>query len=380
MTLTLAASPSLASYRVTTTTKATARPAASATTWWLDSTWVSPRTGWVLGEGQAGCPSCAVIRYTGDGGITWSALPIPVSRPRDLAPGSYGCLVHGCVSQISFANREDGYLFDPDLYTTTDGGRTWHRQVGRPTVALVSVARGVVWRLTYTNLGCPGPCELRLLQQRAGSTKWTTVRAPVDGEGTGVVPQIVSIGSGRVLIARYESITDGSVAVGTFFLTSDQGRTWSTRRDPCAPYRAEDASVSGDGTLVIECEWEGNSVPAYILVSRNGGETYGPQHPVAKWNLFMVAAASASTIVEATGGVGGYGLGEDEAFTFTLERPTNGGATWRTVVRDRETLTSSTPGESYLGFVNTSVGHWIGFGNRLWTTTDGGEHWTATSV
>jgi photosystem II stability/assembly factor-like uncharacterized protein len=94
----------------------------------------------------------------------------------------------------------------------------------------------------------------------------------------------------------------------------------------------------------------------------------------------MVAAASASTIVEATGGVGGYGLGEDEAFTFTLERPTNGGATWRTVVRDRETLTSSTPGESYLGFVNTSVGHWIGFGNRLWTTTDGGEHWTATSV
>ena len=39
-----------------------------------------------------------------------------------------------------------------------------------------------------------------------------------------------------------------------------------------------------------------------------------------------------------------------------------------------------TPGESYLGFVNSTVGHWIGFGNKLWTTTDGGEHWTASNV
>jgi hypothetical protein len=67
MTLMLVASPSLASYRVTTTTRARAAPA-SATTWWLDSTWVSPQIGWVLGEGQEGCPSCVVVRYTHDGG------------------------------------------------------------------------------------------------------------------------------------------------------------------------------------------------------------------------------------------------------------------------------------------------------------------------
>ena len=43
-------------------------------------------------------------------------------------------------------------------------------------------------------------------------------------------------------------------------------------------------------------------------------------------------------------------------------------------------LTSSTPGGSYLSFVSPTVGHWIGYGNKLWTTTDGGEHWTTSNA
>jgi hypothetical protein len=89
----------------------------------------------------------------------------------------------------------------------------------------------------------------------------------------------------------------------------------------------------------------------------------------------MIDAVSASTIVLATGNISGGG-----PLTYTLETSTNGGVTWRTVVRDPETLTSSTPGESYLGFVSLTVGHWIGYGNKLWTTTDGGERWTARNV
>ena len=351
----------------------------AVTTWWLDSTWVSPRTGWVLGEGQAGCPSCAVIRYTDGGGITWSALPVPVSRPRDLAPGSYGCLVHGCVSQISFANREDGYLFDPDLYTTSDGGRTWHRQAGKPTVALVSVGPGVVWRLTYTTLGCPGPCGLSLLQQRAGASTWTTVRAPFDGGGTGIVPQIVSTDSARVLIAFYGNIAGGS-SHATFYITANLGLSWTKRSDPCGRTTtnegdAYDTSAAPAGVVAVECLEKGDSNKAFVMVSHDGGQTFGPRRLVPQLNAFMVSAVGAKTIVLASGGVGGAG-----PFTYSVETSTNDGVSWRTVVRDRESLTSSQPGESYLGFVNSTVGHWIGFGNKLWTTTDGGEHWKASNV
>ena len=364
------------------TSSPSVRMAPSAlTTWWLDSTWVSPRTGWVLGEGQAGCPSCAVIRYTGDGGITWSAVPVPVGRPRDLAPGSYGCLVHGCVSQISFTNREDGYLFGPALYTTTDGGRTWHRQAGRPTVALVSVAAGMVWRLTYTHLGCPGPCGLSLLQQHAGASTWTTVRAPFDGSGTGIVPQIVATDSARVLLAFDGNIAGGAPSHATFYITGNEGRSWSTRTDPCGRTDsteddAYDASAAGPSVVVVECLAKGDSNTGFVLESRDGGLSFGPRRPIPS-SLFgaIVAAANASTIVLATGGVGGAG-----PFTYAVETSTNGGVSWRAVVRDQETLTGSMPGESYLGFVTSTVGHWIGFGNKLWTTTDGGEHWTASNV
>jgi photosystem II stability/assembly factor-like uncharacterized protein len=89
----------------------------------------------------------------------------------------------------------------------------------------------------------------------------------------------------------------------------------------------------------------------------------------------MVAAANTSTIVLASGNVFGGG-----PFTYMVWTSTNGGVTWRTVVRDRETLTGSTPGQSYLAFVTPTVAHWIGFGNKLWTTTDAGLHWTASNV
>ena len=374
MTLTVVAGKSSASPPTTTAA------ASNTTTWWVDSSWISPLTGWLLGEGKAGCPSCVVIRYTGNGGRSWSAVPTPGGRLALSAATTYLCKSSGCVTDIVFANRDDGYLFGPDLFTTTNGGRTWNRQPGKPTAVLTAVAPGVVWRLTYANGGCPGPCGLRLLQQRAGAKTWTAVRTPFDGSGTGIVPQIVSTDSARVLIAFYGNIAGGVLSHATFFVTANLGRGWTKRVDPCGWTRtnevdAYDASATPKGTVVVECLAKGISNQAFVMVSHNGGKTFGPRRPIPPLFANMVAVASANTIVAATGEAGGSG-----PFTYTLERSTNVGLSWRTVVRDPETLTSSVPGESYLGFVTSSVGHWIGYGNKLWTTTDGGEHWTASNV
>jgi hypothetical protein len=279
-----------------------------------------------------------------------------------------------------FANREDGYLFGPDLFTTTDGGRTWHRQAGAPTAALATVAQGVVWRLIYANDGCPGPCGLSLLQQRGGLTTWTTVRAPFNGSGTAVVPQIVSTDSARVLIAFYGNIAGGVTSHAVFYITTNLGRSWSTRTDPCGhtgrtENDAFDTSAAGPGVVVVECLAKGDSNTGFILESRDGGSTFGPRRPIPLLFANMVAAASASSLILASGDVSGAG-----PFTYMVETSTNGGVSWRTVVRDRETLTGSTPGQSYLSFVTPTVAHWIGLGNKLWTTTDGGEHWTASNV
>lgn len=361
---------------VTSTTAASATTSVkvvNATTWWVDSTWISPLIGWVLGEGKAGCPSCVVIKHTDDGGRDWSSVPAP------HAGLSEGCESSGgCITRVQFVNPRDGYLYGPALFTTTDGGRTWRREAGKQTEALATVAPGVVWRLAYDHDGCPGPCDVILQRQRAGSTRWTIVRAPFDDRITGVTPQIVSTGGARVLIVFYGNLASGFPSSASFYITVDEGRSWTTRTDPCrftasTENDAWDTSATAQGTVVVECLAKGDSGDRFIVESRDGGQTFGPPHPISA-NDSLIAAASPSTIAAATGDVSGEGL-----ITYTVDVTTNAGAKWRTVVRDPETLMDTMPGESFLAFASSTVGHWIGYGNKLWTTTDAGRHWTSSS-
>jgi hypothetical protein len=282
---------------------------------------------------------------------------------------------------LLFVNRHDGYLYGPALFTTTDGGRTWRRQAGKQTEALATVAPGVVWRLAYDHDGCPGPCDVILQQQRAGSTSWVTVRAPFDDKITGVTPQIVSTATTRVLIVFYGNLASGFPSSATFYITADRGRSWTTRIDPCgggtgrASYEATDTSAIGDGVVVVECLSKQNSeTKAFVLVSRDDGHAFGPRRPMPDPNAFMIAAATASTIVAATENVGGSG-----SFTYTLELSSDGGVHWRTVLRERETLTTM-QGGSYLAFLSSTVGHWIGYPDKLWTTTDAGRQWRISGL
>jgi photosystem II stability/assembly factor-like uncharacterized protein len=183
-----------------------------------------------------------------------------------------------------------------------------------------------------------------------------------------------------VLIAFYGNIAGGVSSHATFYITANLGRAWTRRSDPCGWTKTNevdgyDTSATPAGAVVVECLAKGDSNTAFVTVSHDGGKSFGPRRPVLRANPFMVSAVGAKTIVLARGGVGGAG-----PFTYTVEISTNDGVSWRAVVRDPETLTSSTPGESYLGFVTATVGHWIGYGKKLWTTTDGGEHWTASNV
>ncbi len=345
------------------------------TTWWVDSTWVSPLTGWVLGEGSAGCPSCIVIKHTEDGGRTWSTVSVPseavFASNSQICPSTESTADRDGVSHLRFVNRLDGYLFGPSLFTTFDGGRTWHRQPGGATVALEVVEpHKVVWRVA-----CESALRTSLLAQQAGSARWVRV-APFTGFLWSM--QLVATGSPLVLLAVYGHIAGGVTSHAYFDITANQGRSWSTRTDPCGhtgrfENDAFDTSATG-ASVVVECVPKVSGT-GFVLESRNGGSTFGPRRPIPSGFGTMVAAANTSTIVLASGNVFGGG-----PFTYMVWTSTNGGVTWRTVVRDPETLTGSTPGQSYLAFVTPTVAHWIGFGNKLWTTTDAGLHWTASNV
>ena len=87
-------------------------------------TFVSPEQGWVLGTLPcSAAPACLALLRTEDGGRSWVSVTPPPSYPYPAAGADGG--VSGGVSEVRFANSQDGWVFGPDLWSTHNGGATW---------------------------------------------------------------------------------------------------------------------------------------------------------------------------------------------------------------------------------------------------------------
>src|SRR5258708_2454194 len=80
---------------------------------------VSATHWWVLGSVPCGSRDCPAIVTTTDGGATFHPLPAP--------GGPFGPVMNSppAAGSIRFADSSDGWVFDPALYATHDGGRHW---------------------------------------------------------------------------------------------------------------------------------------------------------------------------------------------------------------------------------------------------------------
>ena len=101
----------------------TKRPVAPASAYVVSASFVDPLHGWLLefGTGSDGLSS-TVLAQTEDGGVTWDDLGSPASVPAE-------------AFAVSFTDMSTGWLdavaSGPYAYTTADGGATW-RQVALP--------------------------------------------------------------------------------------------------------------------------------------------------------------------------------------------------------------------------------------------------------
>ena len=339
-------------------------PASSA----LDLSWTNAEDGWVLSSHPCAQGLCPGLEHTSDGGAHWASLPDP---PAVVQSSSTLCFTSTtkCVSDVAFATPSIGYLYGPALFVTIDGGLTWHRQAGLM-VQTMAIDGTRALRVSYTGVGCPGPCQSTLQAAPVGSDTWHTLVKPTNLSDVG--SQILSSGN-DIFLALYGNLAQGAQPA-TIYRSLDGGNSWSTLADPCVAAAhlsvLTQLAATNSGTLDGLC-WSARSNTTLSIVSHSDGSRWdAPQLIPGGSGVGLIAAAGPTTIAVATPDVGGSG-----PFTAELLVSTDSGHHWTAAVKRSYELHLYAALPAWLGFETPEVGRWVSGPNDIWTTSNGGRSW-----
>ncbi|MBO0837222.1 MAG: hypothetical protein J2P28_17175, partial [Actinobacteria bacterium] len=246
-------------------------------------TFVGNGSGGLVGAviGQAGPPcfnptDCTSLAGTSNYGKTWYGVSAPVAPGPDQATG---------VSQLRFANLNDGWAFGPALYETSDGGWPWKQvqvPAGQAVVALEAFGRNalaVFATCSGTGAGYANSCtSFSLYGGAAGSTSFSPVAVPAAYQHMSTTQpsavKLVVSGTTGYLLTPGGAVLSGPVT----------GGAWSVAgQAPCAPQVAGSASgaqiaVGTPGQLVLTCATAGTSAAGPPTVkfyaSADGAKTW----------------------------------------------------------------------------------------------------------
>lgn len=327
-----------------------------------DLTFVSANQGWLLGTAPCSSKPCTSIVRTTDGAHSWVGVPAPRA---ELEPGGQsGCdATRLCVRGLRFASSTVGYAYGSTaLYLTRDGGATWVKQAGQADA--IEVGDGTALRVSHDTQGCPPGCGYEVSTAPVGGGTWQTVTAP--GTLTGNAVQLLRVGH-RAFLAVYRNPAGGAEdAQATLATSSDDGRHWATRSDPCGTEAGQEGdttqlAVGPEGSLTVLCLVRGGG-SGYVVTSTDGGANFGPHHRTPGTYPDAVGAASPTILVVSTGA--------------TLYRSTDGGTSWSEVAH-APAPPPNNGGAGVIGFENAQTGRWVLGTAAVLTTTDAGHSWVA---
>jgi photosystem II stability/assembly factor-like uncharacterized protein len=327
---------------------------------------VSSDYGWVLGTAPCKHAPCTSLLRTTIGGRSWVGIPAPRASLSGVATDG--------VTSIRFANTDDGFAFDPGLWTTTNGGKNWTqtRTLGGmkrfTVVSLAATSNGTVYavaeRGSPESEGATG--SMMLLRAGPHRTTFSSIRRISLPAGQ---PSVVSAGASAYVASGKDLLSFGPVGEHTVKLP---GRI--TASTSCH------LAASGATALIAVC---GSSVAAGGMGVRDVfGTTDGGTHwtrlpnPGAGdgWETDAVAETTNGHAVIATSNAGRAGL------LTTVDDA----QTWRTTLSFNN---ANGPSLTDLGFENNLDGSVIYNGvinglshtprpaGVLYRTSDGGVSW-----
>jgi hypothetical protein len=263
------------------------------------------------------------------------------------------------VSQVRFADPEDGWAYGPELWSTHDGGLHW-----------TQINLGIVWSLeasagqAHAVVLEPSTGAVAVESSPVGSDAWTATGSLQPGAGPVGSSDLVLQGAVGWVVVNNRIVVDGAR------LASGHWGAWNA---PCTGAGGFAAiSASSASSLVALCQegiWEGPE-PAAIRAyfSSNGGTTWYGRSASLPGDVNQTGNAVASPkpgVVVTDTYVGSQ---------YELIESVNSAASWTSV--------ATVPGQvSYLAFTSPSQGVAIaGITNpEMLMTFDGGVHWATVS-
>ncbi|MGD0083016.1 MAG: hypothetical protein ABSD78_07440 [Acidimicrobiales bacterium] len=357
-------------------------------------TWLSPKQGWVLGTAPCGTKMCSDVIGTTNGAKSWSLVG-RVNTPIALS----GSKTKKGVTEIRFATAEVGWAFGPDLYRTTNGGRTWASMPipGQGTQLLDLAANSTnVYALT-------SPCKWATFCRQASSF-WRT--ATLTGSSWILVMQLPSISFepftdiavyGQTVYVvvpggGYGGPTEGSVSTGPLqqpprdggapneLFASTDGRHFSSRPVPCSPFppyalfQAVPTSAT-DVALLCDGNHTFSGAQKFVYLSANTGRTdtyVGAMDEVG---------AVAELAVSPSGNLVAAAWGPDSTVIYINDTHET---TWTMVINKSDgglgfnDIVYVTDEEAWVVYAPADAGP-AALG-QVFVTHDGGQHWSLAAL
>ncbi|HEX2910924.1 MAG TPA: YCF48-related protein [Chloroflexia bacterium] len=344
----------------------------------FDFSFVDALHGWALGSACPDGGECALrVWATSDGGQSWLKRNAPGTKP--AWNGENGQTGH--VRQLRFVNRQDGWAFNPGLFSTHDGGQTWTEEKQQVEIKNITVSAGSAWAIgRQCHPDVVNGCSFSLLVANDKFQGW--IKAANQPAIPGVETQLVRTSAQEAWLLSWGAKANPSSQdtqepfVSTLIATSDGGKSWKELSNPCSPGQGastEILSALSGGQLWLICggiPGAGNQQKVLFHSLDNG------QH----WEALKPE------------GLGTYGYLQASRESFVFTSPVQG---W--LVLDRYTLLSTAdggknwqpaldynrvnPGDRGIGPLYFEGQHgWLGAGPLIYRTADTGKTWQAVAL
>jgi photosystem II stability/assembly factor-like uncharacterized protein len=316
-------------------------------------TFVTLKTGWLLGNASCGTAQCAQVWRTGDGGHSWTAVPSPPAPATLETSGD-------TPSRIRFANSDDGWISaGGKVWATHDGGAHWNQQSLEPVAALETSA-GFVHAVVSESR--PDGFHFLVATSPVHTDAWRPSATKLEpGAGPVPRPQLVLHGAAGWLVIVNRTVVGGARL---------QNGQWTAWKPPCdtagTPVELAASTATGLVAFCADGMWNDRPTGERVLLSTDAGTSFR-QVPSS------LPARSVYPVAAATSGV--WVVGSADTVTghpqAVLLRTGDGGRTWKTVRQAGEETWIE------LGFTSPQQGVAIGHGNgdKLLMTFNAGQTW-----